>query len=137
MRCSRARPAPTQTLAVPRVVALQAPECPQLGAPQGVGRGGATLLAIDMKQPLGEVDLRPNEVHELRDPQSMPVGQENKGGIPVAVAPALSGRLHQGPPLLGQEVLAGAALHVFYPPWGQPCHFRWLGENQTWVHTPH
>jgi hypothetical protein len=46
----------------------------------------------------------------------MPIGQENKGGIPVAVAPALSGRLHQGLHFLGQEVLAGAALRVFYPP---------------------
>jgi hypothetical protein len=75
-------------LRCPRVVPLQAPQRPKLGAPQGVGRGGATLLAIDMQQPLGEVDLRPSEVHELRDPQSMPVGEEQEGGIPVAVAPA-------------------------------------------------
>src|ERR687895_2704099 len=90
-----------------------------------------------MKQPLHEVHLRPNKVHELRDPQSMAVGEEHEGGIPMPMAPALSGRLHQGLYLLGQEVLAGAALRVFYPPRWQPCHFRGLGQNRTCVHTPY
>jgi hypothetical protein len=111
-------PAPLRDrhLGRPRVVTLQASERPKLGAPQGVGRGRATLLAVDMQKALGKVHLCPREIHELRDPQSMPVSEEHEGSIPMPMAPAFTGRLHQHLHLLGQEVLAGAALRVFHPP---------------------
>jgi hypothetical protein len=55
----------------------------------------------------------------------------------MPMAPTFAGRFHQGLHLLGQEVLAGAALRVFYPPRWQPCHFRWLGQNQRYIHKLH
>src|SRR6516162_8767802 len=68
------------------------------------------LDATDMQAPLGKLHLMPLQVAHLRGPQSVPVGDQDHGRVPVAVASMLAGAVHQPLDFLPGEIPAGSAL---------------------------
>src|ERR1019366_5069643 len=61
------------------------PECPQLVALHRMGRGRAILGPPDVQEACLEVDLVPLQGHQLGDPQTMPVAQQDQTGIALPV----------------------------------------------------
>ena len=56
-----------------------------------MGAGGAVLDPADVQHRAGEVDLVPAQVADLGRAQSMPEGQQDHGGVAVAVPVAPGG----------------------------------------------
>ena len=77
------------------IVAAQLPERPELGAADRMGRGQAVLQSRHMHQAGLQIDLLPAHRHELRDPQPMPVGEEDERPIARTVAAHLARGLQQ------------------------------------------
>jgi hypothetical protein len=88
------------------------PERAGFVALQRVGRGNALLGAADVEQVLLEVHLVPSQGAQFGDAQAMAVGRQDHGGVPVAVAVAGLGRLHQVGHFGGGEIFARVALTV-------------------------
>jgi hypothetical protein len=58
---------------------------PAARRPGSVGARDAVLDPADVEHSAGEVDLVPAEVADLGGPETMPVGQQDHGGVPVTV----------------------------------------------------
>jgi hypothetical protein len=65
-----------------------------------------------MQKPLTQIDLLAPQADQFRDAQSMPVGDQNHRGVPVTMAPELSGRGDQPVDLGRGQVLPAAALGI-------------------------
>jgi hypothetical protein len=65
-----------------------------------------------MQQTAFEINLAPFEPAQFADAQAMPVGDEDRRGIAVAVAAALAGRRHQRLDLGRGQVFAWPAMDV-------------------------
>jgi len=57
--------------------------------------GDPVLDPVNVQAALGEFDLLPLQVADLRGPQAMAVGDQDHGRIPMPVAAMLSGAVHQ------------------------------------------
>src|SRR5215471_18114685 len=57
--------------------------------------GNPVLDAVNVQTALGQLDLLPLQVADLRRPQAMAVGDQDHGRIPMPVAAMLSGAVHQ------------------------------------------
>ena len=53
--------------------------------------GNSVLDPVNVQAALGEFDLLPLQVADLRGPQAMAVGDQNHGRVAMAVAAMLSG----------------------------------------------
>src|SRR6516164_1560283 len=53
------------------------------------------FYAVNVEAALGQLDLLPLQVADLRRPQAMAVGDQDHGRIPMPVAAMLSGAVHQ------------------------------------------
>ena len=98
-------------------VAPQLAQSTDLGATQRLRRGTPVLQPGDVQDPGAEVDLRPGERAELRDPQAVGKGDEDRRGVALTVAPALPGGLDQLLDLGGCQMLARPDLDVRLPFW--------------------
>jgi hypothetical protein len=90
------------------LVALQPPQRAQFVAEDRMGAGRTLLDPADVQGRGFKVHLIPPQIDQFGHPQTMPVGHQHHGRVPVAVAVALR---HRDQPLnlmLG-EVLARAA----------------------------
>src|SRR5262249_10600544 len=57
--------------------------------------GDSVLDPVNVQPALGQLDLLPLQVADLRGPQAVPVGDQHHGRIAMAVAAMLSGAVHQ------------------------------------------
>src|SRR5262245_42899131 len=57
--------------------------------------GNAVLDAVNAQAALGELDLLPLQVADLRRPQAMAVGHEDHGRVAMPVATMLASAVHQ------------------------------------------
>src|SRR5262245_12782464 len=78
-----------------RVLASQLAERPHLVTADRVHAGNPVLDAVNVKAALGQLDLLPLQVADLRRPQAMAVGDQDHGRIPMPVAAMLSGAVHR------------------------------------------
>src|SRR5262245_44276732 len=78
-----------------RVLASQLAERPHLVTADRVHAGNPVLDTVNVQAALGQLDLLPLQVADLRRPQAMAVGDQDHGRIPMPVAAMLSGALHQ------------------------------------------
>jgi len=62
---------------------------------QWVDAWGAALHPADVKPGLIQVDLIPAQVHNFGGTKSVPVGDQDHGGVPVAVAHLAAGFEHR------------------------------------------
>ena len=76
-----------------------------------MNRFGATLDAVDMHTAVGEVDRVPAQRYQLDRPQAVPIRDQHRGGVAVAMA-VLPGGSDQAGDLAIGEVLAGADLGI-------------------------
>jgi hypothetical protein len=76
-----------------------------------MNRFGTTFDAVDMHAAVGEVDRIPAQRHQLGRPQAVPISDQHRGGVAVAMA-VLPGGSDQTSDLAIGEVLAGADLGV-------------------------
>ena len=96
------------------LLALEPAERPQLAAGQRVNRLRAALEPAHMQAAMGKVDRVPAQRDQLARPQAMPVGDQDHGGVAVAIAVLASCR--DQPIDLGVgQVLARADLGVAAP----------------------
>ena len=113
-------------------LALQSPQGPQLDAGQGMRRRRALLHAADMQARAGEVDLVPSQVHQLGRPQAVAEGDEDGGGVAVAMAVAAS-RLHQPLDLRLGQVFAGPQFGIRAPERRDcPIYGSWRDDLEAW-----
>jgi hypothetical protein len=84
----------------------------QLVAPDRMRRGEALLAAADMEQGLRKLHLVPLQGAQLGRPQAVAVGGEDHGGVPMAVAVAGLGRLHEVGHLGGRQEFPRPVLGV-------------------------
>jgi hypothetical protein len=88
--CERAAPLGREDEATIRELPAQVPECPDLIAPQRMDAWLAVLDAADMQgSRSAELHLRPFQVAYFGSPQPVPEGDQDQGGVPVAVAAVL------------------------------------------------
>ena len=80
-----------------------------------MGARRALLDPANVQSGRGKIDLVPTQVHEFGRAQPVPVGRKDHGGVPVAVAVALS-RLHQALDFGFRQIFAGAQFAVGEPP---------------------
>src|SRR5262249_48169752 len=66
--------------------------------------GDPVLDPVNVEAPLGQLDLLPLQVADLRRPQAMAVGDQDHGRIPMPVGSMLSGAVHQSLDLALGEV---------------------------------
>jgi hypothetical protein len=52
--------------------------------------GAAALRAVHMQAPLSKIDLRPAKTAKLGSAEAMPIGQQDRTRIPVAIPPSLA-----------------------------------------------
>jgi len=57
--------------------------------------GNAVLDAVNVEAALGQFDLLPLQVAHLRGPQTVPIGDQDHGRIPMPIAAMLAGAVHQ------------------------------------------
>ena len=57
--------------------------------------GNTAFDAVNVQATLGQLDLLPLQVAHLRGPQAVAVGDQDHGGIAMAVATILAGAVHQ------------------------------------------
>ena len=101
-----------------RVIAAQLAQRPELRPADRMRRGEAILQSRDVHQAGLEVDLLPAHRHEFRDPQPMPVSQEDERPIARTVAAHLDGGLEELLDLRRREILAGAPIKIRLSSWG-------------------
>src|SRR5262249_55693020 len=79
------------------------PQCAYFVALDRMNARRTILRPADVHAACGQLDLRPLQVAQLRGPQSVPVADQDHGGIPVAVTARLPSCGHQALDLgLGQ-----------------------------------
>src|SRR5262249_10110316 len=57
--------------------------------------GNAVLDPVNVQAALGQLDLLPLQVADLRGPQAVAVGDQDHGGVPMPVAAMLASPVHQ------------------------------------------
>src|SRR5262245_52097168 len=57
--------------------------------------GNAVLDAVNVQAALGQFDLLPLQVADLRGPQTVAIGDQDHGRVAMPVAAMLSGAVHQ------------------------------------------
>jgi hypothetical protein len=83
-----------------------------------VRRGHAVLQTRDVHQAGLEIDLLPTHRDELRDPEPVPVGEEDERSIARTVAAHLARGLQELLDLRRRQVLAGAPIKIRSSAWG-------------------
>src|SRR5262249_52130166 len=81
---------------------LEPPQCPHLTAGQGMSAGRAVLRPTDVQGSLSEINLIPTEVAQFGRTQAVPEGNQDHGGVPVAIAVIAYGLDEAFDLLLGQ-----------------------------------
>src|SRR5262249_19602058 len=66
--------------------------------------GDSVLDAVNVQAALGQLDLLPLQVADLRGPQTVAIGDQDHGRVAMAVAAMLSGAVHQALDLALGEV---------------------------------
>ena len=95
-----------------QVVAEQLAQGPDFRTAQRMGARQPVLAPSDMQKPLTQIHLVASQADQFRNAQSMPVGDQNHRGVPVTMAPELSGCGNQPVDLGRCQVLAAAALGI-------------------------
>ena len=91
---------------------------------------GITLLkAIDVHQALLEIDLIPAQADQLRDAETVTIGQHDQRGISMTVPPYPSGRIDELIDFLFSEVFAAAIVRVLAAQWNFPVYDVWRGPD--------
>src|SRR5262249_5410650 len=98
------------------LLTLEPTQRPQFIADYRMGAWRSLLDPADVQGGRPEVHLIPPQVHQLRNPETMPVSRENHCGVPVAVAVARGG-LHEPLDLGLSQVFAGPQVAVAAPSW--------------------
>src|SRR5262249_10292901 len=80
---------------VSRVIAAQLAQRPHLVTPDWVHTGDSVLDPVNVKAALGQFDLLPLQVADLRGPQTVSIGHQDHGRVAMPVAAMLSGVVHQ------------------------------------------
>jgi len=70
-------------------------QCPHLVTADWVDAGDSVLDPVNVQAALGQLDLLPLQVADLRRPQAMAVGDQHHGRVAMPVAAMLSGAVHQ------------------------------------------
>src|SRR6516164_5054663 len=78
-----------------RVIASYFTQSPHLVTADRMYAGNPVLDTVNVQAALGELDLLPLQVADLRRPQAMAVGHQDHGRVAMAVAAMLSGAVHQ------------------------------------------
>src|SRR5215510_13220207 len=68
---------------------------PHLVTPAWVHAGDSVLATVNVQAALGQFDLLPLQVADLRRPEAMAVGHQDHGRIAMAVAAMLVSAVHQ------------------------------------------
>lgn len=74
---------------------LEWPQGPQLRAVQGVHARDPALGPVYMQPAVPEIDLGPARLAELSGAEPMPIGQQDRGSVPRAIASTFASRLDQ------------------------------------------
>src|SRR5262249_37414531 len=98
------------------VIASLLTQSPHLVTPSRVHAGNPILDTVNVQAALGQLDLLPLQVADLRRPQAVAVGDQDHGRIPMPVAAMLSGAVHQALDLALGEI-ASLDCQV-YDAWG-------------------
>ena len=77
------------------VIASWLTQSPHLVTADRVHAGNPVLDAVNVKAALGQFDLLPLQVADLRGPQTVAVGDQDHGRVAMAVAAMLAGTVHQ------------------------------------------
>jgi hypothetical protein len=85
---------------------------PKFGAAQGLGARQAVLAPARMQQSLMQVHLLAPQGHQVRHTQPVPIGQQDHGGIPVAMASQVFGGSHQPVDFGWRQVFSAASLGI-------------------------
>src|SRR6516165_2029606 len=78
---------------------------------------GAILGAIDVELTLTEVDGVPPQGHKLADSQSVPIGNQDHGGVAMTMAVVASGG-DQAVDLGAGQILSGPNVGIALARWG-------------------
>src|SRR6516164_4936495 len=78
-----------------RVIASQLAERPHLVTADRVHAGNPVLDAVNVKAALGQFDLLPLQVADLRGPQTVAVGDQDHGRVAMPIAAVLARAVHQ------------------------------------------
>jgi len=73
------------------LLALELAQGSQLTAGNGMDSWRTILGSIDVQSAVTEVDRIPTQGHKLAYPQTMPIGDQDHGGVAVAMAVAAGG----------------------------------------------
>jgi hypothetical protein len=112
IRCERAVPLGGKDLARVRELPLELAERPNLVPSERVNARLTVLCPPDMERcRSAELDLRPFRVAELGRPEPVPVGDEDQGRVPMAMA-ALAGGADESFDLGGGEILPRAQFAI-------------------------
>src|SRR5215467_898262 len=57
--------------------------------------GNAVLDAVNVQAAFGQLDLLPLQVADLRDPQAVPIGNQDHGRVAMPIATMLPSTVHQ------------------------------------------
>src|SRR5262245_47771753 len=85
-------------------------------APDRMDGWRAVLGPADVHAALVKLDLMPLEVAELRGPQSVTVGDQDHGRVPMSVAAVLAGIVHELFDLAGGQVFPNCTVYSVW--WG-------------------
>jgi|SRR6516165_4760919 len=66
--------------------------------------GNPALDTVNVKAALGQFDLLPLQVADLRGPQAMAVGHQDHGRVAMPIAAMLAGAVHQALDLALREI---------------------------------
>ena len=68
--------------------------------------GDSILHPVNVQAALGQLDLLPLQVADLRHPQAMAVGRQDHGRVAMPIAAVLSGAVHQALDLALGEIVS-------------------------------
>jgi len=93
------------------LLALELAQGSQLTAGNGMDSRRTILGSIDVQSTVTEIDRIPTQGHKLAYPQAMPIGDQDHGGVTVAMAVAVGGD-NQAVDLGVGQIFAGANLGI-------------------------
>src|SRR5262245_11631146 len=82
-------------ISLSRVIAPELAERPHLVTADRMHAGNAVLDAVNVQAALGQLDLLPLQVADLRRPQAMAVGDQHHGRVAMPVTATLAGAVQQ------------------------------------------
>src|SRR5262249_19806885 len=80
---------------VSRVIAAKLAQRPHLVTANRVHAGNPILDTVNVQAALGELDLLPLQVADLRGPQAVAIGDQDHGRVAMPIAAMLAGAVHQ------------------------------------------